>query len=125
MRGARSGLVVLVVLAASCSGKDDPVCVPATCSTLQASCGTFADGCEGTITCGSCSGSDVCGGGGVPGTCAARVCTAPGWCWQNPLPQGNPLFAVWGRTPSDVWAVGPIGTIIHFDGTRWAPSPGT
>ena len=24
------------------------------------------------------------------------------WTWQNPLPQGNDLEAVWGRTSSDV-----------------------
>src|SRR5579859_7156086 len=29
-----------------------------------------------------------------------------GWCWVNPLPQGNSLVAAWGAASNDVWAVG-------------------
>lgn len=29
------------------------------------------------------------------------------------------LFKVWGRGPDDVWAVGGLGTVLHFDGTGW------
>jgi hypothetical protein len=116
-------LVWLFVLgAAACGGDDAPDCTPVTCASLSSSCGSFPDGCGGTLTCGACSGGQVCGGGGVPGVCATRICTAPGWCWQNPMPQGNPLFSVWGRASDDVWAVGPLGTIMHFDGARWSPS---
>ena len=35
-----------------------------------------------------------------------------GWTWQNPLPQGNPLYGIsflWNHG----WAVGPHGTAIH------------
>jgi hypothetical protein len=39
-----------------------------------------------------------------------------GWEWQNPLPQGNDLFGVWGSSGSDVFAVGYGGTILHYDG---------
>ena len=42
------------------------------------------------------------------------------WQWQNPLPQGNPLGDVWGSGPSDVFAVGDVGTIVHYDGTGWS-----
>ncbi len=28
------------------------------------------------------------------------------WIWQNPLPQGNTLSAVWGSDANNVWAVG-------------------
>jgi hypothetical protein len=31
------------------------------------------------------------------------------------------LHAVWGSAPTDVWAVGDSGTIIHFDGKTWRP----
>ena len=41
------------------------------------------------------------------------VCSADNWCWRNPLPQGNSLFAVWGSEASDVWAVGGSGTILE------------
>src|SRR5215813_2669094 len=35
----------------------------------------------------------------------SAVCSADDWCWRNPLPQGNPLYGVWGSGASDVWAV--------------------
>ncbi len=53
------------------------------------------------------------------GTTAAE-CSADGWCWSNPLPQGNSLAAVWGSGPSDVWAVGIGGTILRWNGSAWA-----
>jgi hypothetical protein len=42
------------------------------------------------------------------------------WGWQNPLPQGNGLNAVWGTSSSDVFAVGGFGTIMHYDGESWS-----
>jgi hypothetical protein len=30
-----------------------------------------------------------------------------------------PLYAVWGLSPENVWAVGDQGTIVHWDGTEW------
>ena len=48
------------------------------------------------------------------------------WVWQNPLPQGNSLYGVWGSSGSDVFAVGDAGTILHYDGSAWTPmSSGT
>ncbi|HKO13560.1 MAG TPA: hypothetical protein VJV22_16440 [Acidobacteriaceae bacterium] len=33
---------------------------------------------------------------------------------------GRPLLLdIWGRSPTDVYAVGTLGTILHFDGARW------
>jgi len=46
---------------------DTPTCTPATCQTDR--CGTFDDGCGGTLECG-CTLPKVCGGDGVPGECA-------------------------------------------------------
>jgi hypothetical protein len=43
------------------------------------------------------------------------------WRWANPLPQGNRLTGTWGSSPNDVWGVGDLGTIIHWDGSAWAP----
>jgi hypothetical protein len=48
------------------------------------------------------------------------VCSADGWCWEEPWPQGNTLRAVAGRSASDVWAVGDRGTALHFDGNAWS-----
>lgn len=50
--------------------------------------------------------------------------TAPGpFCWSNPQPQGNTFLSLWAVSPNDVWAVGEAGTIHHFDGQKWNPSP--
>lgn len=42
-----------------------------------------------------------------------------GWTWLNPLPQGNRLRDVWGTSPNNVYAVGDVGTIMHYDGSAW------
>jgi hypothetical protein len=41
-------------------------------------------------------------------------------CWDNPLPQGLPLYDLWGASRDDVWAVGAAGTIVHWDGRAWS-----
>lgn len=51
------------------------------------------------------------------------LCRADGWCWENPLPTGNALYAVSGSSASDVWAVGDNGTILHYDGKTWSGVP--
>ncbi|MDB4945690.1 MAG: Type fimbrial biosis protein PilY1 [Labilithrix sp.] len=33
------------------------------------------------------------------------------------------LTTVWGSSKNDVWAAGSGGTIVHFDGTTWTPTP--
>ena len=39
---------------------------------------------------------------------------AADWSWQNPLPQGKSALGVWGSSGSNVFAVGEIGTILHY-----------
>jgi hypothetical protein len=34
----------------------------------------------------------------------------------------NDLRGVWGRSATDVWAVGSGGAILHWDGGGWSPS---
>ncbi|HEX3772009.1 MAG TPA: hypothetical protein VHV30_14135 [Polyangiaceae bacterium] len=41
----------------------------------------------------------------------------------NGLPTANGFQGVWGTSDSDVWAVGDMGTIVHFDGTTWTLVP--
>lgn len=36
-----------------------------------------------------------------------------------------PLNAVWGRSKTDVYAVGQAGAFLHFDGTSWSPVAST
>jgi hypothetical protein len=45
-------------------------CVPQTCQSLNINCGPAGDGCGGVIdSCGTCTGTDTCGGGGTSGRC--------------------------------------------------------
>ncbi len=49
--------------------------------------------------------------------------SADGWGWQNPLPQGNDLRGISGRSSDDIFAVGTAGTILHYNGKSWIMSP--
>lgn len=49
------------------------------------------------------------------------ICSEDHWCWENPLPHGNPMRALWGSNENDVFHVGLHGTIYHFDGSVWSP----
>ena len=75
---------------------------------------TSSDGSSSTSSDTTSTGTGSGGGGFAP-----IGCSASGWCWSNPWPQGNLLSGVSGTSPSDVWAVGVHGTILHFDGTEW------
>ncbi len=56
-------------------------------------------------------------GGGI-GPLNARLCPFDA-CWENPLPQGNTLTAVWGRNADDVWMVGEVGTVLRWQNGIW------
>lgn len=60
------------------------------------------------------------GGGGPSGS---GVCIRDGWCWQNPVPQGDDLNAVWGSDPRHVWAVGSRGLIVLRSGRSYSAQP--
>jgi hypothetical protein len=47
-------------------------CAPSDCQALRANCGLIDDGCGTDIDCGECSGTQVCGGGGIPNICACQ-----------------------------------------------------
>lgn len=67
----------------SCITPDVPppqMCTPATCDQLGFSCGAAADGCGGTLNCGTCTPPSTCGGSGVPNSCGTP-CT-PRTCAQ-------------------------------------------
>ncbi|MEJ7599070.1 MAG: hypothetical protein WKG01_14270 [Kofleriaceae bacterium] len=52
---------------------------------------------------------------------STTACSADGWCWLGE--PGNDLHAVWAASPSDAWAVGDHGTVLHFDGRSWGKIP--
>ncbi len=44
---------------------------------------------------------------------------ATGWVWENPLPQGNSLTAVWVARDGTAFAVGHLGTILRGRDASW------
>ncbi|AKU99116.1 Type IV fimbrial biogenesis protein PilY1 [Labilithrix luteola] len=58
--------------------------------------------------------------------CVAELvpCDRVDWC-SVPTHMGvlSALAAVWGTSKDDVWAVGSVGTILHYDGVAWTPTP--
>ena len=68
------------------------------------------------------SNSDA-GDGGT--SVAGSVCTPSGFCFEYPAKFGIAFNDVWASSPTDVWAVGYSGALLHFDGTSWtiAKSP--
>lgn len=50
-----------------------------------------------------------------------RTVCRSGWCWENPLPHGNPLLALWGPAEDDVWAAGGAGWVQRYNGVAWVP----
>lgn len=50
---------------------------------------------------------------------APILCSDDGWCVEQPRPMGEPVVALWGFSPEDVWAGGRSGTLLHFDGRTW------
>ncbi len=52
-----------------CGIIDAGSCVPLTCASQHVSCGPAGDGCGNLLQCGTCSGTQTCGGGGTPGQC--------------------------------------------------------
>ncbi len=57
--------------------------------------------------------------GGVDIAIPTGTCSASGWCWVNPAPQGNGLRAVSAVAPDDVWVAGLGGVALHHDGQAW------
>ncbi|MFH1531665.1 MAG: hypothetical protein ABIK09_13145 [Pseudomonadota bacterium] len=64
-------------------------CVPDTCAELGYECGTWDDGCGGSVTCAVCAGAN---------TCAAGTCLPAGDTCDNPFTVGALPFLASGNT---------------------------
>ncbi|MCO4760942.1 MAG: hypothetical protein KC502_05520, partial [Myxococcales bacterium] len=60
-------------------------CAPKTCAVLKAVCGQVADGCGGTLKCGTCKADQVCNGANQ---CEAKPCV-PKTCKEQSLVCGS------------------------------------
>ena len=57
-----------------CSNNVCASCTPYTCNGQGWNCGTPSDGCSGTLSCGSCTSPQTCGGGGTANVCGVANC---------------------------------------------------
>jgi hypothetical protein len=111
------GLAMLVAIFASCATADtsSPRAVPEDASVLPEASPAPTDDAGPDAGCDP-DASDC--------TITIPPCDQVAWCT---VPTGVSVFyelaAVWGSSASDVWAVGSGGTIIHYDGTSWTPTP--
>ncbi len=53
------------------------------------------------------------------GMSPTAFCNHQGWCWENPTPHGNTMYAVWINAGGDVWMAGDPGQILMYDGSEW------
>ncbi|QDE90945.1 hypothetical protein BHS06_19330 [Myxococcus xanthus] len=69
---------------------------------------------------GADGGNPVDGGSdGGPLPHVTGACTAAQWCWDNPIPSGDALQAVWSAGTSEVWGASG-GHALHWNGKTWA-----
>jgi hypothetical protein len=73
-----------------------PPCVKTTCAAQGVNCGPIGDGCGGLIaSCGTCSGTDICGGQ-TPGVCGTGL-TCTNLCQQQVKCDGGTPTTITGR----------------------------
>lgn len=90
----RASRVTLVIVAVAASG-----------------CFDFSKDLAGCVDAGACA--------PTVSTDAGQVCSADGWCWATRLPH-NALRAIVSVSATDAWALGELGTALHYDGTGWS-----
>ena len=133
---ARRMTLFMVLIVTGCRDGEDAgdaggTCTPEDdvtfCARLGRNCGvvTELDTCgeSRSANCGGCTNPETCGGVGIAGVCGSAVCSDDGWCWENPLPQGDTIFGLSATAADDIWAVGNAGLILHYDGGRWLQVP--
>ena len=74
-------------------------CAPKTCGSQGFNCGPAGDGCGGLLSCGTCTGTNSCGGGGTSGVCGQPACT-PRTCAQLDAGCGVQGDGCGGATPN-------------------------
>ena len=83
------------------------------------SCGYFDAGCA-EIYCGGCAPGTECGVTRANRCDVTHLCMQDGWCFENPLPQGNTIRGGWAAGPREVYFVGDNATALVWNGERHA-----
>ncbi|WP_146651716.1 hypothetical protein [Labilithrix luteola] len=67
---------------------------------------------------------DACADGGDACAAPKDPCEGASFCpMMTGIDPRRALMGIWGTGPTDVWAVGTNGTILHWDGTAWVLTP--
>jgi hypothetical protein len=78
--------------------QDNPDCAPTTCAAERKNCGSIADGCGGTLSCGTCGDALYCN--------SVNVCEAPFCCGAYTYPARDTSSGQWSCFYSDLWPTG-------------------
>jgi hypothetical protein len=98
-------------------GEVDGGCKAATCASLSFTCGTQADGCGGSISCGTCSLPQICGGNPAkPGACG---CT--GECALVPTCTGGTTTTLTGKVLDPAGVNGLYNVLVYVPNTPSDP----
>ncbi|TMA58782.1 MAG: hypothetical protein E6J75_04610 [Deltaproteobacteria bacterium] len=103
----------------ACVGTPIPgcTCTPTTCAAQGKNCGTILDGCGGTLTCGTCTAPQICGGGGIANVCGPTLrLTATGRAGETVLSTPAGLSVPVGTTGSAPFAPGTRITLSVTNG---------
>ena len=103
----------------ACVGTPIPgcTCTPTTCAAQGKNCGTILDGCGGTLTCGTCTAPQICGGGGVANVCGPTLTvTATGRAGETVSSTPTGLSVAVGTTRSAPFAPGTRITLSVTNG---------
>src|SRR5215510_6857256 len=99
------------------------LCMPTSCAAQGTTCGSIADGCGGTLTCGTCTAPQTCGGGGVANVCgggptgaATLTLTAAGRSGERIVSSPVGLSVSVGTTGVASFPVGTLITLSNPNG---------
>lgn len=80
-------------------------------------------GAGGGAAAGGGAGGGGAGGGGGSADAGQGLtplsCTPGAWCWQHPVPQGQPLNSVFAVSATEAWAVGDRGANLRLQNGTW------
>ena len=87
-------------------------CPTSTCGYVDAGAGCAE------LYCGGCAAGTECGVRRANRCDQPRLCSQDGWCFENPLPQGNTIRGSWAAGPREVYLVGDNATALLWNGER-------
>lgn len=102
------------------AGSDGGVDAGPTCECPSAqTCGHFDAGlgCP-ALFCGTCRNGLECGVSSANVCGVPRLCRPDGWCFENPLPQGSTINALWSPDGERVFLAGNDATLLEWNGER-------